>query len=142
MFKTKGVILFLLVAFFAVSLVGCATTGKKSTEQELKDQVSTLERQLQDKDAEISNLRDALAASIQEKENFAKSKVCAKYTMKDIQTALKNAGFDPGTIDGKGGKQTKEAIKAFQKANGLVADGKVGKKTWALLGAYIEKKIK
>jgi len=145
MFRTKGVILFLAVAFLAVSLVGCATTAKKATpEQESKDQVSSLEKQVQDKDLEISNLRDALAAAIQEKENFEKGKICtsAKYTMKDVQTALKNAGFDPGTIDGKGGKQTREAIKAFQKANGLVADGKVGKKTWVALSQYSEKKIK
>jgi len=139
MLKTKGVILVLVAAFFAFSLVGCATAGKKTSEQE---RLAACEAQVQEKDSEISNLRDALAAAIQEKENLAQAKVGAKYTMKDVQMALKNAGFDPGSLDGKAGTQTKDAIKAFQKANGLVADGKVGKKTWALLSTYLEKKIK
>ena len=57
---------------------------------------------------------------------------------KDIQTALKNAGFYNGKIDGSKGRSTKKAIKEFQKANGLRADGVVGKKTWELLGKYAE----
>jgi carboxyl-terminal processing protease len=56
--------------------------------------------------------------------------------------ALKNAGYDPGKIDGKMGKQSSEAIKAFQKANNLPVDGKVGKKTWSLLRDYLNKKVK
>jgi peptidoglycan hydrolase-like protein with peptidoglycan-binding domain len=58
-------------------------------------------------------------------------------TTKDIQTALKNAGFDPGTIDGKMGPMTRQAIKEFQKAKGLVPDGVVGPKTWGMLGKYL-----
>ncbi len=56
---------------------------------------------------------------------------------RQIQTALKNAGFDPGSIDGKIGPKTKKAIKDFQGANGLTADGKVGPKTWAKLSKYL-----
>lgn len=55
----------------------------------------------------------------------------------DIQTALKNAGYYNGTIDGKVGPMTKEAIEEFQKANGLEADGKVGPKTWVLLSTHL-----
>lgn len=35
--------------------------------------------------------------------------------------------------DGKFGNETLEAVKAFQKANGLTADGVIGQKTWAAL---------
>ena len=56
---------------------------------------------------------------------------------RDVQTALKNAGFYAGTIDGKIGPKTKSAIMAFQKAKGLKADGKVGPKTWAELEKYL-----
>jgi peptidoglycan hydrolase-like protein with peptidoglycan-binding domain len=55
----------------------------------------------------------------------------------EIQTALKNAGFYTGNIDGKIGPKTKVAIEEFQKANGLKADGKVGTKTWALLSQHL-----
>ena len=48
----------------------------------------------------------------------------------EIQTALKNAGFYTGNIDGKIGPKSKKAIEDFQKANGLKVDGKVGPKTW------------
>lgn len=50
-----------------------------------------------------------------------------------IQTALKNLGLYAGSIDGKIGPKTKEAIKEFQRKNNLEADGKVGPKTWALM---------
>ena len=56
---------------------------------------------------------------------------------KEIQMALKNAGFYTGAIDGKIGPKSKQAILDFQKANGLKVDGKVGPKTWAALEKYL-----
>jgi len=66
----------------------------------------------------------------------------ASLTKKDIQLALKNAGFYNGQIDGKIGKKTKKAIREFQKANGLKADGKVGLKTKDLLSRYLSQETK
>lgn len=57
---------------------------------------------------------------------------------KQIQIALQRAGFYKGKIDGKIGPQTKEAIKAFQKAGGLKIDGSAGARTWAELNKYLE----
>lgn len=57
-------------------------------------------------------------------------------TSLEIQTALKNAGYYTGTIDGKIGPLSKKAIEEFQKANNLTVDGKVGPKTWNLLSKY------
>jgi len=56
---------------------------------------------------------------------------------KDIQQALKNAGFYQGEIDGKFGPKTKKAIEDFQAKNNLKADGKVGPLTWGKLGVYL-----
>ncbi len=56
---------------------------------------------------------------------------------KDIQKALKNAGFYSGSVDGKIGPRTKKAIEAFQKSKGLKVDGKVGPVTWAELEKYL-----
>lgn len=56
---------------------------------------------------------------------------------KDIQAALKAAGFYAGNVDGKIGPKTKKAIIEFQKAKGLKADGKVGPKTWMELEKYL-----
>ena len=58
-------------------------------------------------------------------------------TPKQVQTALKNADYYTGNIDGKIGPMSKEAILGFQKDNGLVADGKVGPKTWSKLREHL-----
>jgi peptidoglycan hydrolase-like protein with peptidoglycan-binding domain len=62
-----------------------------------------------------------------------------KPTGKQIQQALKNAGFYAGKIDGEIGPKTKKAIESFQAQNGLKADGKVGRKTWKALSAHLNK---
>lgn len=58
-------------------------------------------------------------------------------TIEEIQTALKNAGYYSGAVDGKLGPKSKKAIEAFQNENGLKADGKVGPKTWDKLKAHL-----
>lgn len=60
-----------------------------------------------------------------------------KPTKQEIQTALKNAGFYSGAIDGKIGPLSKKAIEEFQKANSLKVDGKVGPTTWEALSKYL-----
>jgi len=52
----------------------------------------------------------------------------------EVQRALKESGYDPGQIDGVYGKKTERAVRRFQKANGLKADGIAGKRTFAALG--------
>jgi len=61
----------------------------------------------------------------------------SKDRIKQIQAALKKAGFYKGEIDGKEGPQTKGAIKAFQKVKGLNPDGVVGPKTWEELNKFL-----
>jgi uncharacterized protein (TIGR02594 family) len=56
-------------------------------------------------------------------------------TILDIQTALKARGFDPGELDGIWGRRTIGALRAFQRANGLAADGIVGPQTLQALDA-------
>lgn len=54
-----------------------------------------------------------------------------------VQAALKEAGFYNGAIDGKVGKQTVAAITAFQRSQGIKADGVVGRVTWQHLQAFV-----
>lgn len=54
--------------------------------------------------------------------------------VKTVQKKLKNWGYYTGSVDGIFGKQTKEAVKYFQRKNGLSVDGIVGKKTLKALG--------
>lgn len=139
------------LAIFFISLSGCATmTKKKDTEiQNLKTQVAALEGQMQEKDTEINSLKENLAKTNQENELLVKKlsyratagKAKFFYKIKSVQAALKNAGYDPGSVDGKIGKQTKEAIAAFQKANNIETSCGMNKETWELLKPYLKKKI-
>ena len=53
-----------------------------------------------------------------------------------IQTKLKRWGYYKGNIDGIYGSQTVEAVKYFQRKNGLSVDGIAGPKTLAAMGIY------
>lgn len=153
MIKEGLIFIFLIFCFL---LAGCATTSKQDDleAQGLRNQITVLETQLQSKDEEIKALKDSLASSTAEKQllpmpialeapgqEAATGKITDRErfrpTSRQIQAALKNAGYQPGPIDGKIGKQTKEAIKAFQQANKLEVDGKVGQSTWNLLKDYL-----
>ena len=54
--------------------------------------------------------------------------------VKEVQRRLKQWGYYNGAVDGVYGPQTVAAVKAFQKKNGLKADGIAGKSTYEALG--------
>jgi murein L,D-transpeptidase YcbB/YkuD len=58
----------------------------------------------------------------------------ASQDVKKAQEALKNKGHDPGSTDGVIGPQTRQAIKAFQSANGLKETGRLDPETAEKLG--------
>ena len=50
-----------------------------------------------------------------------------------MQLLLSGMGFDCGTADGVFGTNTENAVRKFQRKNGLVVDGVAGEKTLKLL---------
>ena len=50
--------------------------------------------------------------------------------VRELQQALEGLGYDPGPVDGQFGARTEDAVKAFQTAQGIAADGIVGDVTW------------
>ena len=144
----------LLCMILVLSLTGCATTSREATTiktQQLEMRIGQLEKELQQKDRKIYELESELKSARSESNKIAEAKiypekkivtskkeiVLSQATPKKIQLALKKAGFYNGPVDGKIGKNTKDAIKEFQKKNGLKSDGIVGKKTWAALSKYL-----
>jgi N-acetylmuramoyl-L-alanine amidase len=59
-------------------------------------------------------------------------------TVRQIQQALKEAGFHPGKIDAIFGPMTHAAVVAFQISHRLVPDGEVGKQTARALGVVLD----
>jgi len=130
---------------FIMLLTGCATTqrGQGIKTQELQNHVNYLELELKRKNHEINRLESELEKaqyvtlnSDDQKIGYKESETPQEIPIKQVQLALKKAGFYKGDIDGKQGPRTKEAIRVFQKARGLKVDGVVGKTTWAALNKY------
>ncbi|MFA4982227.1 MAG: peptidoglycan-binding domain-containing protein [Candidatus Omnitrophota bacterium] len=150
MFRRVGV-----VAVFVLSVVfisGCGSVPKKFKEEVygIKSRVETLETKVEGveaKQSEVERVTSEQAQKIDELKVVRQAPLStnisvkarpgkSKAHIKDIQTCLKNAGFYDGKIDGIKGKGTRRAIKEFQKANGLIADGVVGSRTWEILSKY------
>ena len=127
-------------AALLLAVVGCTTASRKANDQ-MEMRISQLENMLEEKDSEIRSLESQLeeARRVRVRQPVVTEKPdISKASKKDIQTALKSAGYYDGPIDGKFGQKTSTAITEFQKANGLKQDGKVGPQTWLKLSEYLE----
>ena len=122
--RMMGVILFTLI------IGGCAIGAKKQTTQQSDYQRSSQTYQQNTSSWEYEEVQPAKTTTYSTPVNL---------NAKQIQKALKNAGFYQGSIDGKIGSKTREAIIKFQKANSLKADGIVGKRTSAELSKYLSR---
>ncbi len=76
----------------------------------------------------------SLIQSFQEAEAAAYRRGSTGSVVTQIQTRLKNWGYYFGSADGIYGSRTEEAVKFFQRKNGLTPDGIAGDKTLAAIG--------
>jgi outer membrane murein-binding lipoprotein Lpp len=119
----KKVLCFGLAVVSIFALSGCATIGKNNelSNQGLRNKVSALEAQLSEKDNEINSLKDAMAKTDQTAVTNVQNTVVntdevkQRIDAKMIQTALTNAGYFQGDMDGKMGTKTRQAVKHFRK---------------------------
>ena len=125
-------------------ITGCATARPRPSQtpaqalppvEEAQSQLPSKDQQIQDLQNQLENAQHSLLNNYSTKNGRGKSSSIwvSGVTAIEVQKALVRAGYDPGPTDGRFGKKTKKAIKAFQRKNGLFADGIVGDKTWALL---------
>jgi peptidoglycan hydrolase-like protein with peptidoglycan-binding domain len=134
-----------------VFLGGCASGQQAQEISRLKSDIGLLDQRLSQ--IERSSLKEqpdttwptdvpATVSSVTTVAEPQPVKTASSYVQpskREIQQALKNAGFYQGSVDGKMGPQTREAIKQFQQSNGLKADGIVGRQTWSKLEPYLAK---
>ena len=131
-----------LVIFLLVSIVAAGCGNRRSSDETeiLMPMTITVEGE----EAPMTNLMTKTGIPVEvrtetpdaQAEETAASGYTAP-TAKEIQQALKNAGVYTGSIDGKMGPLSKRAIVEFQQQNDLTTDGKVGRKTWGKLKAYL-----
>ncbi|MFA7254518.1 MAG: peptidoglycan-binding domain-containing protein [Candidatus Omnitrophota bacterium] len=148
---TRLTMLMLMIGLIALS--GCASrkTGKKVDTMQaqinaMTDELVRLDQSLQDTRAALQTQEGGGVSGSGSVSSGEGAMVGGMYRTPsgfeipsvNIQKALKKAGYYNGAIDGKVGPGTRDAIAAFQKDNGLTADGVCGRGTWAKLKSYLE----
>jgi outer membrane murein-binding lipoprotein Lpp len=154
--KKLGFVVLALIILSTFTISGCSSAQKKLSEdvKGIKTKVDTLETRVEGvetKQSEVERLAMEQAQRVEElkaeraaRASSGKSNVGIKHKgslknkahIKEIQSCLKNAGFYKGEVDGVKGRKTRGAIRKFQDANGLTADGVVGNRTWEALSKY------
>lgn len=138
--KKLGLLL-LAVCFFAAGCSGGkeARIGMLETKSaEIESRMESMEQRLTALEVYYQDMTKAKLAKAAEAVKASAKVSVDQMTDSDIQSALRNAGFYTGTVDGKLGPNTTAAIKEFQKANGLTADGVAGDKTKSLLIKHLK----
>jgi len=135
------ILLVVALVFSGISLLGC---GKKAEPVDEYQEAMSLEEVTPASGASVTAQEAKPVAQVTPATSAAALEPLPpagpyKPTPSEIQTALKNAGFYIGEVDGKLGPMSEKAIKDFQSANGLEPDGKVGPKTWAAMSKHLKK---
>ena len=144
--------LFFTLAGVLVIASGCASKKKTSKQiSALEAQVGVLTDEVSRLDQSLQEVRGGVQA---QGESASPARISGssgsiyrtpsgfELPSNNIQAALKNAGYYQGNVDGKIGSASKDALKAFQKDNGLEADGVCGRRTWDKLKPYLSGGVK
>ena len=154
--KRLGFVVLALIILSTLTISGCSSAQKKLSEdvKGIKTKVDTLETRVEGvetKQSEVERLAMEQAQRVEELKSDRAARASSRKTnvgikekrsrkdkerIKEVQSCLKNAGFYKGEVAGVKGRKTRGAIRKFQNANGLTADGVVGKRTWEALSKY------
>ena len=145
------IVTFLLLSGLVLASTGCVTRGRHQREinglqgqiaqmdQDLKAQEErsrALEAELEARRGATTGAREKAAGGFQG--GVYRTPSGFELPAADLQKALKSAGYYAGAIDGEIGPDSREAIRNFQRDNGLSVDGVCGRQTWSKLKTYID----
>lgn len=137
----KKILFSLVVLFVALPLSGCAMFGIDGLERKvtnLEDRMDSLESSGRSISAGEQTGGESLTyvSSGSTSKSSTRKSSSSLMTKKEVQTALRDAGYYYGPIDGKLGRKSTQAIKEFQTDNGLKIDGVAGTQTIKALLNY------
>ena len=132
----------LLLGGLLIGSTGCASqTNYDSQIASLQGQLAQTQAALQAEQAKNLGLQKQLSGPTIPEEPYKGSTYRTaggfEVPAKDIQKALKGAGYYSGTADGKIGPDSREALRNFQRDNGLTPDGVCGRQTWDKLKTHL-----
>ena len=142
--------LVMVVGAAVLASSGCASTKSAQDLRRLQSQVGLLDERVGQLERssvgwqQSSSIPAAPAVTFESSPSASKTSAAAtgavssKPTTRQVQQALKNAGFYQGAVDDKMGPVTRDAIREFQRVHGLKDDGIVGAQTWTKLSAYAD----
>ena len=148
--KEMRIVTLFILGILTVAASGCVSRGRHQQEvASLQGQVAQMDTALkaqegrgQALEAELTSLRAKGSPTPPLSGTFAgttyRTPSGFELPAADIQKALKNAGYYAGSVDGKIGPDSREAIRSFQRDNSLTADGVCGKQTWTKLKTYLD----
>jgi len=125
----------LLLSGLLIAATGCVSKTRHQRDvSSLKNQVAQMDAALQAQQEKNRVLEAELASRAQRGGGVSATTYRTpsgfELPAADIQKALKGAGYYSGSIDGKIGPDSREALRNFQRDNGLTADGVCGRQTW------------
>lgn len=132
----KNYIFVVLGCVGIICLAGCASTRQGGSSASLENRVQALESKVNMLETDTSSSGSASMSS--GSDMTEKGASADTMTKKQIQKALKNAGYYDGVVDGKIGPKTRTAIMEFQKNMELKADGIAGRNTKEKLLKYLQ----
>ena len=123
-----------LAVALAVALAGCSIDGSSPAATPVAAEATTTPKTVSEPSREKLELVPVTPAA--PPSPTAKPKPAApSYDVAAVQRTLTEHKYYVGAIDGKAGPSLRSAVMAFQKVNGLSADGGVGAATLAALAA-------
>lgn len=134
----KKLLILVIITVFMFSASGCSLFMAKDIKN-LKRRVNALEdrEDIVEEKVEADTGKSVTYVSQAEVKEETPSVDSRSMTKKDIQIALKNAGYYDGPIDGKLGTKSRKAIRDFQQDKGLKVDGIAGTQTKKALVKYL-----
>ncbi len=129
---------FILLGGLLIGITGCASQGNEAKINSLQMQLAETQAALKAEQEKNLALQRGPAIPVEPYQGATyRTATGFEVSAMDIQKALKKAGYYSGTANGKVGPDSREALRNFQRDNGLTADGVCGRQTWNKLKQHL-----